>query len=108
MSRLGRLPGRRARGLEKRIGFSVMAGQKREARLRARCPGHPRLSCFLLLRRKDVDARDKPGHDEFQRRCRLYGPHFGSDPSGMTACARLTLSANRLDIVAVGIDQERR
>ena len=24
--------------------FSVMAGQKREARLRARCPGHPRLS----------------------------------------------------------------
>jgi hypothetical protein len=27
------------------IRFFVMAGQKREARLRARCPGHPRLSC---------------------------------------------------------------
>src|SRR4051794_28047423 len=25
--------------------FSVMAGQKREARLRARCPGHPRSCC---------------------------------------------------------------
>src|SRR6266851_2400384 len=56
---------------------------------------------FLLLRSKDVDARDKPGHDEFQRR-------FLVRLSGMTACARLTLRANRLDIVAVGIDQERR
>jgi hypothetical protein len=26
-------------------------------------PGHPRLSCFRAT--KDVDARDKPGHDEF-------------------------------------------
>jgi hypothetical protein len=24
---------------------TVMAGLKREARLRARCPGHPRLAC---------------------------------------------------------------
>jgi hypothetical protein len=37
----------------------VMAGQKREARLRARCPGHPR-----LFPSQDVDARGKPGHDE--------------------------------------------
>jgi hypothetical protein len=37
-----------------------MAGQKREARLRARCPGHPRLGAA----EEDVDARDKPGHDE--------------------------------------------
>ncbi|MEH2515980.1 hypothetical protein V1279_001553 [Bradyrhizobium sp. AZCC 1610] len=37
-----------------------MPGQKREARLRARCPGHPRLS---LCEGKDVDGRDKPGHD---------------------------------------------
>jgi hypothetical protein len=29
----------------KAVRFSVMAGQKREARLRARCPGHPRLLC---------------------------------------------------------------
>src|SRR5260221_11678013 len=29
----------------KMILFFVMAGQKREARLRARCPGHPRFSC---------------------------------------------------------------
>jgi hypothetical protein len=39
-----------------------MAGQKREARLRVRCPGHPRL-LLLLKFPKDVDARDKPGHD---------------------------------------------
>jgi hypothetical protein len=42
--------------------FCVMAGHSRpkdgvaSARL---CPGHPRLG-----RTKDVDARDKPGHDE--------------------------------------------
>jgi hypothetical protein len=39
-----------------------MAGQKREARLRARCPGYPRISS--RDRRQDVDARDEPGHDE--------------------------------------------
>jgi hypothetical protein len=33
----------------------VMAGQKREARLRARCPGHPRL--LSDPNKKDVDAR---------------------------------------------------
>src|SRR5437899_4191610 len=37
-----------------------MPGQKREARLRAGCPGHLRLSCFS---KKGVDGRDKPGHD---------------------------------------------
>src|SRR5712664_766755 len=31
----------------KTICFSVMAGQKREARLRTRRPGHPRLSCSI-------------------------------------------------------------
>jgi hypothetical protein len=42
--------------------FRVMAGHSRpkdgfaSARL---CPGHPRLGCT-----KDVDAWDKPGHDE--------------------------------------------
>jgi hypothetical protein len=30
--------------------FFVMAGQKREARLRARCPGHPRLSCCYAVK----------------------------------------------------------
>ena len=40
----------------------VMPGQKREARLRARCPGHPRLDEGCS--KKDVDGRDKPGHDE--------------------------------------------
>ena len=34
-----------------------MAGQKREARLLARCPGHPRL--IVHRRSKDVDARHK-------------------------------------------------
>jgi len=39
-----------------------MAGQKREARLRAGRPGHPRLfSCDV---KKDVDARHKAGHDD--------------------------------------------
>jgi hypothetical protein len=38
----------------------VMAGQKREAHLRARRPSHPRVASGQL---KDVDARDKPGHD---------------------------------------------
>ena len=38
-----------------------MPGQKREARLRARCPGHPRLG--PEHRAKVVDGRDKPGHD---------------------------------------------
>src|SRR5579862_7698836 len=40
-----------------------MAGQKREARLRARCPGRPRLTCNM---KEDVDARVKPGHDEWK------------------------------------------
>jgi hypothetical protein len=48
-----------------------MAGDKREARLRARCPGHPRF--FRTRGTKDVDIRDigakqsfiaSPGHDE--------------------------------------------
>src|SRR5258708_38574571 len=30
--------------------LSVMAGQKREARLRAICPGHPRLSCSMGIK----------------------------------------------------------
>jgi hypothetical protein len=34
-----------------------MPGQKREARLRARCPGHPRLCCNG---KEDVDGRDEP------------------------------------------------
>jgi len=39
-----------------------MAGQKREARLRADVPA---IHVFLAdTRGKDVDARDKPGHDE--------------------------------------------
>jgi hypothetical protein len=30
-------------------------------------PGDPRLSCFLLQQREDVDARHKAGHDERRR-----------------------------------------
>jgi len=38
-----------------------MAGQKRETRLRAGCPGHPRLCrCWIP---QDVDARHEAGHD---------------------------------------------
>src|SRR5258705_8800407 len=39
-----------------------MPGRNREARLRARCPGHPRLS-LMKFAKEDVDGRDKPGHD---------------------------------------------
>src|SRR6202163_4521856 len=39
----------------------VMPGLKREARLRTRCAGHPRL--FPVCPYEDVDGRDKPGHD---------------------------------------------
>src|SRR6202051_3226398 len=42
---------------KRKLPVAVMAGQKREARLRARCPGHPLLSCCS-------DARHKAGHDE--------------------------------------------
>jgi hypothetical protein len=38
-----------------------MAGQKREARLREKCSGHPRQQ---IDPKKDVDARDERGHDE--------------------------------------------
>src|SRR6202045_1717171 len=38
----------------------------------------------------------------------LLLPAFLVGLLGMTACTRLRLRANRLDIVAVGIDQERR
>jgi hypothetical protein len=41
----------------------VMPGQKREARLRARCAGHPRLLRYVHTD-EDVDGRVKPGHDE--------------------------------------------
>ena len=44
----------------------VMPGQKREARLRARCPGHPRPT--RCRNKKGVDGRDKPGHDEKARK----------------------------------------
>jgi hypothetical protein len=38
-----------------------MAGQKREARLRADVPA---IHAFLYVAPKDVDARHKAGHDE--------------------------------------------
>ncbi len=42
--------------------FLVMPGQKRDARLGARRPGHPRLARTAGF--TDVYGRDKPGHDE--------------------------------------------
>jgi hypothetical protein len=41
-----------------------MAGRKREARL---CTGIPAIHVLLQRRFKDVDARDKPGHDELNQ-----------------------------------------
>jgi hypothetical protein len=40
----------------------VMPGQKREARLRAGCPGHPHLAAGA--KKKDVDGRNESGHDD--------------------------------------------
>jgi len=45
----------------KRTRFFVMAGLSRLS------------ASFLLLRCQDVDARDKPGHDEFRLRYRFLG-----------------------------------
>jgi len=42
--------------------FTVMPGQKREARLRAGCPGHPAIT--LSRWSKDADGRVRPGHDD--------------------------------------------
>jgi hypothetical protein len=54
----------------------VVAGQKREARLHARTPAIHVLTAWSV---KDVDARDKPGHDESghqERACRAkQKPH---------------------------------
>jgi hypothetical protein len=43
-----------------------MPGQKREARLRADDPGIHVFPCG----EKDVDGRDKPGHDDVTSSCR--------------------------------------
>jgi hypothetical protein len=40
-----------------------MPGQKREARLQAGVPG---IHVFLFRCNKDVDRRDKLGHDKFE------------------------------------------
>jgi hypothetical protein len=84
----------------KTIRFFVMAGQKREARLRAGCPGHPRLSC---LREEDVDARHKAGHDELNSETRFsYSTMKASrrDPNSIVGTASLPsdrrLTPNRL------------
>jgi predicted MFS family arabinose efflux permease len=45
-----------------------MAGLKREARLRADVPA---IHVLVATRKKDVDARDKPGHDDLQRETQL-------------------------------------
>jgi hypothetical protein len=62
--------------------FTVMAGQSRpkdgvaSARL---CPGHPRL---WQTKRKFVDARDKPGHDEVFYSPRATLTRIAADPNG--------------------------
>ena len=58
-----RSPHHEGLGISSRLKRPVMAGQKCEARLRTRCPGHPRLPLFKRI--KDVDARHKAGHDDF-------------------------------------------
>src|SRR5437588_1561333 len=52
-----------------------MAGQKREARLRARCPGHPRLG----LARKTWMPGTSPGHDEVKKNPDNHGREAMTD-----------------------------
>src|SRR5947209_12715298 len=72
-----------------------MAGQKREARLRARCPGHPRLS-FLKLQRRGCPAQwhvlgpAKPD------------PSAGHDREGATAGKLLTMPRRSMLLVRRG------
>jgi len=69
-----------------------MPGQKREARLRARCARHPRL---FLRWTQDVDGRDQPGHDELERKRRwrpincCFLPGDGIGPEVMAEVKRL-------------------
>src|SRR5437764_8233814 len=82
----------------KMILFFVMAGQKREARLRAGCPGHPCLSCsiaaktwmpgthlrrgfdglFRCYARRSFSEGGKAGHDEFCYKALFHWLHFKS------------------------------
>src|SRR5258708_39683143 len=55
----------------KMILFFVMPGKKREARLRARCPGHPRLSCLSAA--KTWMPGTRPGMTSFTRKPRSIG-----------------------------------
>src|SRR5258706_5662383 len=62
----------------------VMARQKREARLRARCPGHPRLSCLSAA--KTWMPGTRPGMTSFARLEALFHwLHFrsGSQDDGL-------------------------
>ena len=63
-----------------RDGPSTESGLKCEIRHARACPGHPRLVSGAA--KKDVDGRDKPGHDEttnpFQVVRERCAPHFRS------------------------------
>jgi hypothetical protein len=74
-----------------------MAGQKREARLHPDSPGHPRLKMSRSL--KDVDARDKPGHDESEFR---YGYNAGR-AAGMPYSAGLAEPVDGFGPVIVAV-----
>src|SRR5258707_11473444 len=68
----------------KMILVFVMARQKREARLRARCPGHPRLSCLSAA--KTWMPGTRPGMTSFARLEALFHwLHFrsGSQDDGL-------------------------
>src|SRR5258705_13243946 len=73
-----------------------MAGQKREARLRARCPGHPRLSCSSEA--KTWMPGTRPGMTTFCYKALFHWLHCESE----SEVRRRSLSSGRVSRGPVG------
>ena len=70
-------------------------------------PGHPRLSCFTAV--KNVDARDKPGHDELRDR-RQPSKHleiFAMLPVGNLRLKPLDLGVLDVNVIVDELGAER-
>ena len=74
-----------------------MAGQKREARLRADVPG---IRVFLDRCRKGVDRRDKPGHDGESER---LGQFLQRGLHGALECGDVAEFVGHVDLAGVGL-----
>src|SRR6266513_1848310 len=77
------------------LANDVITGQKRQARLRARCPGDPRLTSFLRRRR-----RGWPGHLARRRAEPVIGPRFAR--TRWRSCPAMTSLESSLVMKSVG------